>query len=276
MKYIVDVEWLKDNLNKSEIRIVDCRFSLRDPLAGELAYKKEHIPGAVYFDLEKDLSATPTVHGGRHPLPSIQSIKEKLELSGIDERVKIVVYDDGTGEYASRFWWLLNYLGNKNVYILNVGYKAWKQANYPTDNEIPHFEKPVFNVSCHPSMLATMSDVKESIEQGDAILIDSRAYNRYIGLEEPIDKKCGHIPTAINKVWTDGFKDGFWKSIEEQKKRFSEWNESDSFIVYCGSGVTATPNIIALLEAGFTNVRLYAGSFSDWISYEENPIETGE
>ncbi|QQZ11079.1 sulfurtransferase [Heyndrickxia vini] len=276
MEYIVDLEWLKDNLYNKEMRIIDCRFSLSDPLAGECAYKKEHIPGAVYFDLEKDLSATPAEHGGRHPLPHTHSIKEKLELSGINEQSKIIVYDGGTGENASRFWWILNYLGNENVFILNGGYDAWKQANYPTDNIIPVFKRATFNVSCKQSMLATISDVKKAIQQGDVILIDSRAYNRFIGLEEPIDKKKGHIPSAINKVWTDGFKDGFWKSVDEQKKRFSEWNKSDSFIVYCGSGVTATPNIIALLEAGFTNVRLYAGSFSDWVSYGENPIETGE
>lgn len=276
MKFIVDAKWLKENLLEANIRVVDCRFSLNDRFAGQKAYHSQHIPSAVYFDLEKDLSGIPSEHGGRHPLPPIKEIKEKLENAGIDHKAKVIVYDDGGGEYASRFWWILTYLGHQNVFILDGGFQAWKMAGYPIDNQLPSFEKTTFDAIPQSNMLATIEDVKANSKNKFAILIDSRAPNRYIGLEEPIDKIAGHIPGAINKFWNESLKNGFWKSVEEQKERFSEFHPSDSFIVYCGSGVTATPNIIALLEAGFSNVRLYAGSYSDWVSYDENPIETGD
>ncbi|MGE8204263.1 sulfurtransferase [Heyndrickxia sp. NPDC080065] len=274
MKYIVEIDWLRENLYQDNIRIVDCRFSLSDPHLGVKEYKENHIPGAVYFDLEKDLSSSPEKHGGRHPLPKIDQIKEKLENAGIDDGVKVVAYDDGGGEYASRFWWILTYLGHKDVQILNGGIKAWNLKQYPVDNILPSFKNTCFTVSLQDNMVAKMIDIKNNIEEQKTILIDSRAHNRYIGLEEPIDKKAGHIPGAINKVWTEGFHKGYWKSAEEQKERFKDIKPSDSIIVYCGSGVTATPNIIALLEAGYTHIKLYPGSYSDWVSYDENPIET--
>ncbi|MGE6260286.1 sulfurtransferase [Heyndrickxia sporothermodurans] len=275
MKFIIDTAWLKDNLYKSNVRIVDCRFSLAEPTAGKKAYKQEHIPGAVYFDLEKDLSSIPSKHGGRHPLPNINSMKKKLEQSGINNEVKVIAYDDGSGEYASRFWWILSYLGHENVFVLNGGFHAWKQDNGQVEQGVPSFETTSFEISINNAMLASIDDVKNNIQTKDSIFIDSRASKRYLGLEEPIDKIAGRIPGSINKEWTEGFKNGYWKTISEQKQRFSEFNCTDSFIVYCGSGVTATPNILALIEAGFTNVKLYAGSYSDWVSYDDNPIEKG-
>lgn len=275
MKFIIDTAWLKDNLYKSNVRIVDCRFSLAEPTAGKKAYKQEHIPGAVYFDLEKDLSSIPSKHGGRHPLPNINSMKKKLEQSGINNEVKVIAYDDGSGEYASRFWWILSYLGHENVFVLNGGFHAWKQDNGQVEHGVPSFETTSFEISINNAMLASIDDVKNNIQTKDSILIDSRDSKRYLGLEEPIDKIAGRIPGSINKEWTEGFKNGYWKTISEQKQRFSEFNCTDSLIVYCGSGVTATPNILALIEAGFTNVKLYAGSYSDWVSYDDNPIEKG-
>ncbi|GIN85727.1 thiosulfate sulfurtransferase [Heyndrickxia sporothermodurans] len=275
MKFIIDTAWLKDNLYKSNVRVVDCRFSLAEPTVGEKAYKQEHIPGAVYFDLEKDLSSIPSKHGGRHPLPKIKRMKEKLEKAGINNEVKVIAYDDGSGEYASRFWWILSYLGHKNVFVLNGGFQAWIQDKGQVDQEVPSFDTTSFEISINNAMLASIDDVKKNIQTKDSILIDSRASRRFLGLEEPIDKIAGRIPGAINKEWTEGFKNGYWKTLSEQKQRFSEFNCTDSFIVYCGSGVTATPNILALVEAGFTNVKLYAGSYSDWVSFDENPIEKG-
>ena len=124
-------------------------------------------------------------------------------------------------------------------------------------------------------MLADFKEVKARSEDQKAVLIDSRAKERYLGKVEPLDAKPGHIPSAINKVWTEGFKEGQWNTADMQRERFKELQPSDEIIVYCGSGITAVPNYIALLESGYRNVKLYGGSYSDWVSYPENSVEAG-
>ncbi|RHW37371.1 sulfurtransferase [Neobacillus notoginsengisoli] len=275
MKYIVDKEYLLKHVNEEKLRIVDCRFSLADPHKGRNEYDQAHIQGAVYFDLEKDLSGPVVTHGGRHPLPDLNELIAKLERAGIDEQTTVVAYDNGESAFAARFWWLLTYLGHQKVHVLNGGYKEWTDANYPTSSDLPVFEKTEFRAEVDSSILAEMDEVKE-ISLGknkNAVLIDSREEKRYVGFEEPIDVKKGHIPGAINKPWMEGLQEGSFKPIDEQKKRFSDIDSDKEVIVYCGSGVTAIPNFLALKESGFEDVKLYLGSFSDWISYEDNEIE---
>lgn len=275
MKFVKDKEWLLKSLSESNVRVVDCRFSLAEPEKGKQEYLKGHLPGAVFFDLEKDLSSPVQVHGGRHPLPLLEEFISKLENAGIDESTVIIAYDNGESAYAARFWWMLQYLGHENVYILDGGFSGWAAANYPVTEDIPPFEKTVFHLNRKPEFLATTEEVKEVVEKQleDKILIDSRESKRYLGLEEPIDKKAGHIPGAINKPWMEGLSKGRYKPVEEQRQRFSEIDPNKEIIVYCGSGVTATPNYLVLKEAGFEKVKLYVGSFSDWISYEKHKIE---
>ena len=278
MNHFIEKEWLMEHLEDKNIRIADCRYNLGSSEEGYEAYVKNHIPGAVYFHLSKDLSGPVAAHGGRHPLPAIENLKETFALAGISEETTVIAYDGGEGSYAARLWWLLNYLGHEKVYILNGGYKAWKESDYPTNDTIPSFPKAEFNVRLNEGIFASQDEVRTIVEAQDkeVVIIDSRENKRYLGIEEPIDKKCGHIPGAINKVWTEGFESGRIKSSEEQENRFKEIDKDKQLIVYCGSGVTATPNFIALKMAGFNKVKLYAGSFSDWISYEENEVETGE
>lgn len=275
MKYVMDKTWLADHLKDSNVRIVDCRFSLSAPERGKQEYEAGHLPGAVFFDLEKDLSSPITDHGGRHPLPALQEFTAKLGAAGIDQSKTVIAYDYGEGAFAARFWWLLQYLGHERVYVLNGGFKHWQEAGLPVTTEVPAFEKVRFHVTIRPELLATMNEVKAkaSGKREDIILIDSREEKRYLGLEEPIDKKAGHIPGAINKPWMEGLFNGYYQPVSKQEERFAELNPEKEIIVYCGSGVTATPNFLALMEAGFKKVKLYAGSFSDWISYEENDVE---
>lgn len=275
--FVVNKEWLVEQLHNNAVKIVDCRFALGNPTQGEQLYQEKHISGAVYFDLEKQLSAPVSKHGGRHPLPDMGQFKLEIEKAGIDHSKIVVAYDGGEGQYASRFWWLLTYLGHDKVYVLNEGYKGWVESGYPTTEEIPEAESASFKVNLRKEMLATYEEVKEIVDQKRAsILIDSRDESRYLGEVEPIDRIAGHIPGAINKCWVEGLEHGIYKNKEEQKKRFTDLNKEDEIIVYCGSGVTATPNYIALKMAGFKNVRLYAGSYSDWVSYEENPVAKGK
>ncbi|CEG29025.1 sulfurtransferase [Bacillus sp. B-jedd] len=275
MKFFVEKEYLLKHLNEEDVRIVDCRFSLADPGKGQTEYENNHIPGAIHFDLEKDLSGPVCTHGGRHPLPDLGGLIAKLEHSGIDRNTTIIAYDNGEGAFAARFWWLLTYLGHEKIFILNGGFKEWTAATYPTTAEVPTFAKTDFHAEIDSAILADMKEVKEISlgKKKNAILIDSRESKRYLGIEEPIDKKKGHIPGAINKPWMEGLQDGKFKSPDEQARRFSEISLDKEVIVYCGSGVTAVPNFLALKEAGFENVKLYLGSFSDWISYEDNDIQ---
>ncbi|WP_407941525.1 sulfurtransferase [Metabacillus schmidteae] len=278
MKYVVYKEWLIDQLNNDQVKIVDCRFELGNPVNGEKLYEESHIPGAFYFDLEKQLSGPVSKHGGRHPLPEIEQFKSEIEKVGIDNTKTVVAYDIGEGQFASRFWWLLSYLGHENVYVLNEGFKGWNEAGYPLTKEVTASELAEFEVNIQHEMLASYEDIKEVVQQKkkSPILIDSREERRYAGEVEPLDRIAGHIPGAINKLWTEGLEQGSFKNAEEQKRRFSELDQEDPIIVYCGSGVTATPNYISLKMAGYQHVKLYAGSYSDWVSYDENPVAKGK
>jgi len=277
VEYVVNQEWLLEQLANKDVKIVDCRFSLSKLDEGERLYKESHIPGANFFDLEKQLSAPVSKHGGRHPLPDIEKFRREIEKAGIENTKTVVAYDGGEGAFASRFWWLLTYIGHDKVYVLNGGFKGWVEAGYPTTKEVPKPESAQYKVSIRKEMLATYEEIKEIVanKKKSPILIDSREKARYLGKEEPIDKIPGHIPGAIHKFWAEGLENGFFKGSEEQKKRFAELDQKEPIIVYCGSGVTATPNYIALKMAGYQNVKLYAGSYSDWVSYSDNPVEKG-
>jgi thiosulfate/3-mercaptopyruvate sulfurtransferase len=274
MKYVKDCEWLINHLYDMNVRIVDCRFSLADPQKGKINYMHSHLPGAVYFDLENDLSGTIGDHGGRHPLPIVDEFVSKLEKAGISQDMTVIAYDDGEGPFAARFWWLLQYFGHDNVYVLDGGFNNWLEEDLPVTADIPTFKRGNFRPVLRSELLATYEEVKGAVAEQNKVLIDSREAKRYLGLEEPIDKKAGHIPGAFNKPWMEGFRNGRYLPNSEQMQRFSDLDSNQPIIVYCGSGVTAVPNFLALKEAGFDNVKLYIGSFSDWISYEENKIET--
>lgn len=273
----IDKEVLINKLNNNEnIRIVDCRFMLDNKEAGKFLYKEEHLPGAVYFSLEEDLSGEIEEHGGRHPLPNMEKFKQVLENAGISNDTTVVAYDGGEGAFAARLWWMLKYVGHEKVYILDGGYKEWTDAFYPVEENIQTFSPTTYHVDIQTEMLATVEDVRAAIQTGDHVIIDSREPNRYFGYEAAFAEKAGHIPTALNHWWTEGFQSGRFKSPSEQEKRFKKLEKQRPIIVYCGSGVTGTPNVIALREAGYDDVKLYAGSYSDWISYEDNEIEMGE
>lgn len=276
---LVDSAWLFEQITNEnqEIRIIDCRFDLSNASAGRTLYHEGHIPGAVHFDLEKDLSGEVQLHGGRHPLPSLKSFGAQLECYGISKHHILVMYDGGEYAFAMRMAWMMKYVGHEQVFILNGGFLNWQKQRLPVTKEIPHYPKSVYEICMDASILATYEEVHAVVEnKQDAILIDSREHNRFLGVEEKIDKKAGHIPTAINFPFTEGIQNGFFLSANKQAERFPKWEKHQPLIVYCGSGVTATPNYFALKVAGYSNVKVYIGSFSDWISYDENEVATGK
>ncbi|RPF55812.1 sulfurtransferase [Aquisalibacillus elongatus] len=257
------------------IVFADCRFSLQDPSWGKSAYDKQHISKAVYFDLEEDLSGKVEEIGGRHPLPPLDAFIKRLTNRGINQQTPVIIYDQNRA-FASRMYWLLNLIGHPKVYLMNGGLEEWLDHGYPTTQNNTVTQKNDYgSYNVHESLLADQAYVKKHKDQSDVTLIDSRSYERYIGAHEPIDHKAGHIPGAKNSEWTNILDENKrFKTKEELQAYFSPYLNKKEIIVYCGSGVTAAPNVVALWEAGFSNVRLYVGSFSDWISNPENEIET--
>ncbi|GIP40323.1 thiosulfate sulfurtransferase [Paenibacillus sp. J31TS4] len=277
MANVVSMEWIRDHLNDESLVLADCRFALGQPLSGRKDYEEGHLPGAVYVDLERDLSGPKAEHGGRHPLPSITELADVLGRAGIDGSKRVVAYDDQGGAMASRLWWILKYLGHDNVQIMDGGFGAWKREGYPVTLDVTELYATTFEPQPRSEMLLTMEEVKSRLGTPGLQLLDSREAKRYRGEEEAIDPVAGHIPGAANYFWKDSLTEqGTWKPAEQLRERFSSLSPDRETVVYCGSGVTACPNILALTEAGFRDIKLYGGSWSDWISYKENLIATGE
>lgn len=274
---LVTIDWLMTNLKDPNLRVIDCRSSLQDPTYGYQAYQQEHIPGAVYLDLKQNLSAPKSKHGGRHPLPDPTQLAKKLGQLGISEKNKVVVYDDDGGMFAGRVWWLLTYLGHPQVHVLEQGWQEWKARRLPTKQTIPTWEPSTFTVNLQPQMIASREEVLQKMHSPSTTLIDARAKARYLGEEEPIDAIAGHIPQALHYFWKQVHgPENKWKEPQQLQEHFAALSPDQEIIVYCGSGVSATPNIMALQLAGFSHVKLYPGGWSDWISYEEAPVAKGE
>ncbi|WP_241521208.1 sulfurtransferase [Kineobactrum sediminis] len=247
--------------------IVDCRFVLGDPEAGFDHYRQGHIPGAHYLHLEDDLSAPPATHGGRHPPPDPGILAARLASLGIGIDTPVVAYDDSRLAFAARLWWLMRALGYRAPQLLNGGYQAWLAAGGATETAIP-VPRP-----CAPPVMGgyrgvcTIEGLRQWQAQG-SVLVDSREYRRYAGLEEPIDPVAGHIPGACNYPWqgvTDEW--GYLRDEQGLRAHFEGLPEDRPLVVYCGSGVTACVNLYALSRLGRNDAELYAGSWSDWCSY---------
>ena len=258
--------------------LLDCRFSLAQPAAGEAAYREGHVPGAVYAHLERDLSGPKQLGGagGRHPLPDPERLAAWLGGMGIGNDGTVLVYDDpsgGQGFYAARAWWLLRWLGHTEVYVLDGGLPAYVQAGGELSAWIPAHRRTVFTPEVQPSWVVTAAEVQA--RSAGTLLIDSRAAARYRGDAEPIDPRAGHIPGAVNCDWAasqDGA--GHWRSGAEQAERLQVADAP--LIVYCGSGVSAAANLLALAQTGRDpgpDTQLYAGSWSDWVSSEGREVE---
>ncbi|MEL6496724.1 MAG: sulfurtransferase [Cyanobacteria bacterium J06623_7] len=269
IKYVVDRDWLKSQLDNPQVVIVDCRFQLADPSWGEKAYHQGHIPGAYYLSLDRDLSSAVQRHGGRHPLPNLNLLGSKLMCLGIvrDETL-VVAYDDSRFAFASRLWWLLRYMGHNAVVLLDGGWNEWMKHNYPVSNKIPEPKQGSFKPQPQTNWLVNLDRVKSVQNQANIVTVDSRDRDRYLGQREPIDPVAGSIPGAVNSPWKQVSNDaGYLNSLEHQKQLWQNHQQAEEIIVYCGSGVTACVNLLSLDMAGFKQTKLYAGGWSDWCSY---------
>ena len=254
-----------------DLKIIDCRFALGDPDLGRQQYQTDHIPGAEYLDLNRDLSSPAQVHGGRHPLPDDRVLGAKLAALGINADTLIIAYDDSRFAFAARLWWLLRYYGHEQVVILDGGYGNWVNAGYPVTADRSTISTPGnFQPQIQSNWTVDIERVRTIPDSPAHILIDSREPDRYLGNTEPIDPVAGHIPSAVNYPWQGvSTPEGFALPVEAHQQRWSAISPDIEPIVYCGSGVTACVNLFSLHLAGIAPAKLYPGSWSDWCSYRD-------
>jgi thiosulfate/3-mercaptopyruvate sulfurtransferase len=266
-------------LKNNNTKIVDARSG---PDA-DARYKAAHPEGALYADLDRDLSQKPAnaAEGGRHPLPEIKTFSALLGKLGITPATHVIVYDDKNGaNAAARFWWMLRAAGHDNVQVVDGGLNALIKENIPLTNIVPEIKQAApypFTQWKLPTI--KIDAVAAAAKDPNALVIDVRESFRYLGEREPIDLIAGHIPGAINIPFIDNLNtDGTFVDAEKLSNDYKKVignRKPENVIVHCGSGVTACHTLLALEQAGIKGAQLYVGSWSEW-SRNERPIATGE
>lgn len=277
---VVSTEQLAQHLNDPDWIVFDCRFTLTNAEAGRAAYQQGHIPGARYVHLDDDMSSPVTPGSGRHPLPEMKQFAEKLSSWGVDSTKQVVVYDDSFGAMAVKMWWLLRWLGHNNVALLDGGMPKWVKQKQAISTELPKIIPTKFAPHLHSEMVANTADVEQTRQARCGLVIDARPEQRFAGEREPLDKVAGHIPGSINWVFEENLDfDGTFLPAEELKDAYLKLLKEvkpEHVIHSCGSGVTACHNMLAMEIAGLPSGRLYAGSWSEWITDPARPVATGE
>ncbi len=289
---VVEPSWLADKqAAEEEIIVLDVRFVPRDVDYGKRAYDKGHIPGALFVSFKHDLSVSPQQHGGNNPLPTVAQLAHTFGQLGITRNSTVVVYEDVIGPAAAKLWWVLRYLGVEKAYVLDGGINAWYEAGLLLTTEVPQIAETIFEPVIQKEWLVDVEEIRRvsthKTEEADTALdqkdgnfstqptqsvrsvqlIDSRDIGQY---------SEGHIPNAEHYFWKDILDvQGRLLPTEQIKQHFAALDSADEFIVYCGSGVSAAVNILALKEAGCNRLKLYGGSWSDWVSYEGNTVVSG-
>ncbi|MEU6127915.1 sulfurtransferase [Saccharopolyspora sp. NPDC047091] len=259
--------------------LLDVRWSLLGP-PGREAYERDHLPGAVFVDLDTELAAPPGP-GGRHPLPAADDLQAVLRRAGVAADREVVVYDAADGSAAARAWWLVRWAGHPRVRVLDGGYRAWVGGGRPVTAELPEVVPTEFEVV--PGSLPVIDADEAARLAAAGRLLDARAPERYRGEVEPVDPRPGHIPGARNAPFADNVTaDGTWRAPEELARRFRELGvDADGPVgAYCGSGITACSALLALEHAGLSGpgnpAALYSGSWSQWSSDPGRPAKTGD
>lgn len=275
MAILISVSELAEQL--SAVRILDVRWTLMQP-DGRPAYRAGHIPGAVYVDLDTELSDHSVTGQGRHPLPGAPALQESARRWGINPGETVVVYDDWGGMAAARAWWLLRAGGVANVVLLDGGWAAWQRAGQPTETgEVTPVPGTVVISSLSGLPVVDADGIAAAAGGSDHVVLDARAAARYRGDEEPLDPRAGHIPGAVSASTAENLTaEGTFKPAAELRARFAAVGAGEFPVtVYCGSGVSATHEIAALAIAGYDDAALFPGSWSEWSNDPARPAATG-
>jgi thiosulfate/3-mercaptopyruvate sulfurtransferase len=276
---LVSTEILAQRLEDPDWVVFDCRHDLADPTRGRAEYAVLHIPGARFLHLDDDLSAPKTGTNGRHPLPDPDTFMEKLGRAGVDSRKQVVAYDAQGGMVAARLWWLLRSLGHLPVAVLDGGWNQWISEGRPQTAEVPRPQSTRFSGKANPNWVGA-DFVHARLYDPSTVLVDARAPDRFRGQNETLDPVGGRIPGARNRYFRDNLDaSGRFKSPEELEQEFGAVlgpAGAENVVSYCGSGVSACHNLLAMEVAGLRGARLYPGSWSEWCADPSRPVESGE
>ena len=275
---LVQAETLSVGLARPDVVVLDCRFDLADTNAGANAWMQAHIPGARYAYLDRDLSGPLQASQGRHPWPDAADFRERLGGWGISSETQVVTYDGDTGAFAARAWFLLRMLRHEKVAVLDGGWKRWIGLGLPVDNKLPVPIAAKYHAEFDARRILDADQVADALQAGE-LLLDARAPARFRGEEERLDRIAGHVPGAVNRPLTDNLADGRFKppgQLAEEFRALLHGSPPNRVIAMCGSGVTACHHLLAMERAGMPGARLFAPSWSGWISDPARPVATGE
>jgi thiosulfate/3-mercaptopyruvate sulfurtransferase len=275
---LISAEALKAALGR--VRVFDVRFDLARPEAGEAAWREGHLPGAHYLHLDRDLSAkdgVPALCGGRHPLPTREVFAATAARLGLTPDTPVVLVDAQGGMFAARAWWMLRWIGARDVRVLDGGLAAWRAAGGALEpGEVaPATPGPAWPLGPEPEGLRLTADALAA-QLGRVALLDARAPERYRGDVEPLDPVAGHIPGALNRPFSANLgPDGRFLPPEALRAAFQGLAGARPVVHQCGSGVTACHNLLAMAVAGLPGGALYAGSWSEWCRDPARPVAQG-
>jgi thiosulfate/3-mercaptopyruvate sulfurtransferase len=273
---LVDAAWLKAHLRDPDVRVVDLRWYLAGKKGAE-EYARGHIPGAVFVDLEHEITAPQGP--GRHPIPDGAQFERAMRKAGVSPDTHVVAYDDAGGSIAARLWWLLRYYGHARVSVLDGGLAAWTGAGQPLDATPSAYPEGAFRAQAPArERVVDRAYVDRARSDPRVLVLDARASERYRGDSEPVDARPGHVPGAKSAPWAGNLRDGRYLGAEDLRARYEALGagRAKEVVVYCGSGVTACHDLIALELAGLPGAKLYEGSWSDWARDPSLPAAKGE
>lgn len=279
-KTIISADELAKIIDRDDVRIFDCRFLLKDPQGGLKKYQEGHIPNAQFADMDTQLSAPMTEQTGRHPLPDADDFVRQLCAWGVSSDTQVIAYDDISGAFAARMWWMLRWMGHDKVAVLDGGLQKWQAQGGALSTDIPEFVPGNFEAEIQADWLMDIDTVQSELAQGNITLIDARAADRYTGKDQKTDPVPGHVPGANNLPFGGNLTpEGIFAPADVIRSRFSGLiadQSLENIVNMCGSGVTACHNLLALEIAGITPTRLFVGSWSQWIRDSSRPVATGE